>query len=216
MSKNYTSPKNNINLHYVENFLDKTTADTYFNILESGVTYNTDEQSQITIFGKKIMIPRKQVAYGDDGTSYKFSGVTVMAKRWTEDDKVGKTLLDIKKKVEEHTGKKFNFVLLNRYKDGDAYIGPHRDDEKELGDDPAIACISFGAERSLVFAPYRFIPLQDNQNLPLTNDKLNVPLKHGSLCVMLDKTNTFWTHTIPKKSSIKLPRVSLTFRYIHM
>lgn len=100
MSKNYTSPKNNINVHYVDNFLNKTEADKHFNILEKGVIYNTDEQSQITIFGKKIMIPRKQVAYGDEGTSYKFSGVTVMAKRWTNDDNddVGKTLLEIKKK----------------------------------------------------------------------------------------------------------------------
>ena len=138
-----------------------------------------------------------------------------MANPWDDNTILSKTLQKIKTKVEEYTGKTFNFVLLNRYKDGESYIGAHRDDEKELGDDPSIACITFGAERDFVFAPYRFIPLPD-PNLELTNNKINIVLEHGSLCVMLDKTNTYWTHCIPKRSKIKLPRVSLTFRLIHL
>jgi alkylated DNA repair dioxygenase AlkB len=214
-TKSYTSILNNINVHYYGNFIDENKADEYFNILEQNVVYNTDEQSQVTVFGKKHVIPRKQVAFGDEGTSYGFAGVTVMANQWTGNDILSKILQEIKTKVEEYTGKTFNFVLLNRYKDGDSYIGAHRDDEKELGDDPAITSVSFGAARELVFAPYRFIPLAD-PNLELNNDKLSIVLEHGSLCVMLDKTNTYWTHCIPKRAKIKTPRVSLTFRLIHL
>lgn len=220
-SKAYSSLKNNINVHYYDKFLDEKVADKYFNVLENNVTYNTDEQSQVTIFGKKHVIPRKQVAFGDAGTSYKFAGVTVSANSWSNDDILCKTLLEIKQKVEDCTMKKFNFVLLNRYKDGNSYIGAHRDDEKELGNDPTIACISFGSKRDLVFAPYKFIPFPEttcdpNINIPLVNDKLKITLDHGSLCVMLDKTNTYWTHCIPKKTGIIVPRVSLTFRFIHV
>jgi alkylated DNA repair dioxygenase AlkB len=216
-TKSYSSIINNIDVHYYNNFLDKDTAYRYFNILEQNVIYTSDEESKVTVYGKKHVIPRKQVAFGDFGTSYNFAGVTVAANPWTNvDDILCKTLLEIKNKVEEYTGKKFNFVLINRYKDGESYIGAHRDDEKELGDDPSIACVTFGAERPIVFAPYRFIPLPEpnNINLPLVNDKLSVILEHGSLCVMLNKTNTFWTHMIPKRSKIKTPRVSLTFRLI--
>jgi alkylated DNA repair dioxygenase AlkB len=216
MSRQFTSLKNNINVHCYDNFLDKQTADEYFDVLEKNVVYNTDEQSQITIFGRKLTIPRKQVAFGDDGTSYKFSGVKVDANKWNEDNILCKTLLKIKDKVETTTNKKFNFVLLNRYKNGDSYIGAHRDDEKELGDNPTIACVSFGTERNLVFAPYKFIPLPEADPLPLVKGKLPIPLKHGSLCVMLDKTNTYWTHCIPPKKNIEIPRVSLTFRYINL
>ena len=107
--------------------------------------------------------------------------------------------------------------MLNKYKDGESYIGHHRDDEKELGNDPAIACVTLGAERDFIFTPYKFIPIpEQNNELPLVNDKLSILLEHGSMCVMLDKTNTFWTHSIPKRTKIKTPRISLTFRFIHL
>lgn len=214
-TKTFTSLTNNINVHYYDKFFDKNKADSYFNVLEQNVVYNSDEESQVMVYGKKHVIPRKQVAFGDLGTSYNFAGVTVAANPWNNNDVLSNALLEIKAKVEEYTGKKFNFVLLNKYKDGESYIGHHRDDEKELGNDPAIACVSFGAERDFVFAPYRFIPIANN-NLPLVNDKLSMVLGHGSLCIMLDKTNTFWTHSIPKRAKIKTPRISLTFRFIHV
>jgi len=222
MSKSYSSLKNNINVHYYDKFFDKKVADNYFDILEKNVVYNSDEESQVTVHGKKHVIPRKQVAYGDLGTSYKFAGVTVLSKSWSGDDILSKTLLEIKNSVEICTRQKFNFVLINRYKDGESYIGAHRDDEKELGDDPTIAGVSFGAERDVVFAPYRFIPIPDPKGcltantLPLVKDKLRVNLGHGSLFVMLDKTNTYWTHSIPKSAKVNGPRVSLTFRYINL
>ncbi|XDV20404.1 hypothetical protein PO909_025737 [Leuciscus waleckii] len=60
---------------------------------------------------------------------YSFSGVHLLAKPWTP------TLEHIRDAVTKATGHTFNFVLINRYKDGHDHMGEHRDDEREL--DPA-------------------------------------------------------------------------------
>ena len=49
-----------------------------------------------------------EVAYGDPGLTYTFSGVTIPAKPWTP------LLLQIKEHIESTTEKVFNFVLVNR------------------------------------------------------------------------------------------------------
>ena len=90
-------------------------------------------------------IPRNQAAYGDEGISYKYSGVTVTAKEWTP------TLREIRGKVESATGKRFNFVLVNRYKDGRDYVGEHKDDEKDLEESYPIASVTLGATRDFYF-----------------------------------------------------------------
>jgi alkylated DNA repair dioxygenase AlkB len=79
------------------------------------------------------------------GLSYTFSGVTVHPKTWTP------VLTEIKERVEFEVGRKFNFVLVNRYKNGQQHIGEHRDDEKDLLPDSPIASVSFGQEREFVF-----------------------------------------------------------------
>ncbi len=42
---------------------------------------------------------------------------------------------------------KFNFVLVNRYENGNNTIGPHRDDEKDLLPYSSIAMITFGSHK---------------------------------------------------------------------
>jgi alkylated DNA repair dioxygenase AlkB len=58
-------------------------------------------------------------------------------------------LLAIKEKIELVAGVKFSSVLLNRYRDGKDYVSWHADDEKELGKNPVIASVNFGASRRL-------------------------------------------------------------------
>ena len=50
-----------------------------------------------------------QVAFGDDGLSYTFSGHTVPAKPWLP------FLIQIRDEITRVTGYSFNFVLINRY-----------------------------------------------------------------------------------------------------
>jgi alkylated DNA repair dioxygenase AlkB len=82
-------------------------------------------------------------------------------------------------------------------------MGWHADDEKELGQNPTIASLSFGATRTFQMQ-HRFQKLIPKQGIAL-ND--------ASLLIMQDETQHFWKHQIPKQKN-KGPRINLTFRKI--
>ncbi|QKF93760.1 alpha-ketoglutarate-dependent dioxygenase alkB-like [Fadolivirus algeromassiliense] len=208
-SKYISSLIDGINVHYTPEFINKHKADKYYHILEKELIYNDAKDSQVKLYGKTFDIPRKQVAYGDPGTFYRFSGNAVYARSWDDKNQITTIIKNIKHKVEIYTGQIFNFVLINRYEDGDQYINFHQDDERELGKDPTIVGVSFGAQREILFKPYFFIP----QKVP---KKISLELEHGSIFVMYAPTNDYWMHSIPKRAHVKTPRISLTFRYLHL
>uniref|UniRef100_A0A8P4FWP3 DNA oxidative demethylase ALKBH2 n=1 Tax=Dicentrarchus labrax TaxID=13489 RepID=A0A8P4FWP3_DICLA len=123
----------------------KEEADHLLKQLEEEVVYSTGEEAKVQIFGKVYDIPRKQATYGDAGLTYTYSGVARLACPWTP------TLEYIRDAVTKATGQTFNFVLVNRYKDGRDHMGEHRDDEKELDPLCPIASVSLGAPRDFVF-----------------------------------------------------------------
>ena len=53
----------------------------------------------------------------------------------------------LKEQIEKISNTNFNSVLMNWYRDGEDYINWHTDAEKELGQNPIIASINFGATR---------------------------------------------------------------------
>lgn len=204
--KSITSLQDNFNVMYHHKLFDEKTATKYFNILKEHLVYNTDEMSKVKIHGKEISIPRKQVAYGDKNAFYEFSGTKVDAKSWhTPNDIVCSVIKKIKYYVELFTNNKYNFVLINRYDNGNNYIGFHSDDERNLDKSSGIVGVSFGAEREFQLVPKNFVPV----NIP---SKISLILHHGSIIHIGDPTNTFWKHSIPKSSKIKQIRISLTFR----
>lgn len=180
-------------------FYSKPEADEIFNKLETDVVYN--EGSTVVVFGKTYNIPRKQVAYGDPGLSYKFSGTEVPAKPWIP------IISQIKADIEESTGLSYNFCLVNRYKDGSNHIGYHKDDEKDLDENSSIASVSFGATRKFCF--------QYDKKIAGKNLTHKIDLVHGTLCIMYNPTNKYWKHSIPSEASVKKPRINLTFRKIN-
>ena len=62
-------------------------------------------------------------------------------------NKFNETLNNIKENVELLSNSSFNCVLLNLYRNGQDSNGWHSDNEKELGENPTIASVSFGYER---------------------------------------------------------------------
>jgi DNA oxidative demethylase len=206
--KSISSITDKINVQYFTNILGtKDAANEAYEILDKDTVYNSDAESMVFIMGKYIKIPRKQVGYGDKGTTYSFAGTTVTAKSWDDNSRLSKLLLRIKHKVELLCGAKFNFVLINRYENGDQYINFHTDDEKELGKTPVIAGVSFGAERDVLFKSIK--------GTEIMKPVQELLLEHGSLFVMYHPTNDYWKHSIPKRANINTPRISLTFRYIY-
>lgn len=208
----YGSPKDKLFLIYYKSFIPKQIATHYFNLFESTIVYNSAEESKIKIFGKEHEIPRKQVAYGEDGTFYNFSGIRVNAISWHQNNELCKTLLKLRALVNKHFGCNFNFVLINRYADGNDYIGPHADDEKDLSGDSPIVGLTFGAERD-----FQFKNIKTGLNYEFSKGKnKSLVLYHGSCISMQYPTNQFWKHSLPKRAGVKSPRISLTFRVMNI
>ncbi len=145
-----------------------------------------------------IMQPRLTAWYGDPDKKYSYSGITMAPTNWTT------PLMAIKSRVDDCAGVQFNSVLLNYYRDGKDSMGWHRDNEKELGLNPVIASVTFGASRNFQLRHYR-----DKKSL------VQVSLQHGSLLLMKGATQHFWEHQLPKTTKVMSPRLNMTFRVIY-
>ena len=153
------------------------------------------EARHIILFGKEVPQPRLACWYGD--LAYSYSGITLDPRPMTP------TLLEIKQRCEEATSTQFNSVLVNLYRDGQDSMGLHADDEPELGSEPVIASVSFGAERNF------------RLRHRLTKELQQVSLASGSLLVMSGLSQACWMHDIPKTKKFVEPRINLTCRYIN-
>ena len=153
-------------------------------------------QGEITLFGKHYPTPRLEAFYADENLNYSYSGQHLVRQDFNS------ILLEIKNKLEKKSGFTFNSVLANYYRDGLDSNGWHADNEKELGKNPLIASLSFGAER-------RF-DLKHSTSIK----RLHLPLKEGSLLIMGGEIQHHWKHQIAKSKRINSGRINLTFRTI--
>lgn len=196
MKKNFTLIKSvNLSVKYIENFFNLDESQLYMRNLTQSVLWRREK---IKMWGKEIVTKRRIAWYADDGKSYTYSGSTFFPSQWNN------VLLQLKEKVENYSEIKFNSVLLNEYPNGEVGMGWHSDDEKELGTDPIIASLSFGANRDFIF--------KHKTDRSIENVKLH--LKSGSLLLMLGSTQHYWKHSLPKRLKVKEPRINLTFRNI--
>ena len=181
-----------IELH--EHFFDAQESGSIMQALISEIDW---KQYQIKIFGKTLDQPRLTAYYGGGHPYYAYSNIKLQPIPFTP------ILLSIKNKIEALTLEKFNGVLLNYYRNGDDSMGWHADDEKELGTNPVIASLSFGASRNF----------QLQHSLDKSISKATIVLNDASLLIMKGETQHFWKHQIPKQKN-KGPRINLTFRKI--
>jgi len=154
-------------------------------------------QDKFNMYGKEIYLPRFSAWYGDQDKTYSYSGIDLKPNKWN------KGLLYIKEKIETFANTKFNSVLMNWYRDGNDYINWHSDAEKELGKNPVIGSVNFGATRRFLIRNYYDKSI-----------KLEFPLKHGTLLIMSGALQHFWQHSVPKEKKVKGNRINLTFRNI--
>jgi len=164
-----------------------------FQLLEKETPWAEED---VVIFGKAYKQPRLIAWYGEH--AYSYSGSQLQPKPWTE------TLLMIKKMVEERTGKTFNSVLVNYYRNNRDSMGFHSDDEEELGPQPVIVSLSLGVIRRFVLKHRFRKDVADVQIL----------LESGRLLLMQGDTQANWKHGVPKETKPSGPRINLTFRNI--
>jgi alkylated DNA repair dioxygenase AlkB len=141
-------------------------------------------------------LPRLNAWFADAGLKYAYSGLSHTGTGWLPE------LEELKREVEAAAHASFNSLLLNFYRDGTDSIGFHTDAEPELGVDPVVATVSFGAEREFVLKHKR------------AKETRTYRLGHGSLLVMGGTLQHHWLHALPKTDETVGARISLTFRRI--
>lgn len=179
---------------FFPNFFSRLESDQLFTSLLDNIKW---QQDSIRFYGKDICIPRLTAWYGDKNKSYTYSGIPMKPYVWT------KELLQIKERIEKKAEVEFSSVLLNRYRTGDDSVAWHCDDEPELGINPVIGSVSFGASRQ-----FKLRHLEEKE---LIRD---VELNNGSFLLMKGETQHKWEHCVPKTKKKIGERINLTFRVI--
>lgn len=165
-------------------------------MLHALLTETPWRQDSLNFGGKPVLVPRLQAWYGD--RRYGYSGLKLAPLPWTP------VLDGIRRKISQAAQLEFNSVLVNYYRDGNDSVAWHSDDERELGPDPRIASLSLGATR-------RF----ELKHRTRKQTRMSMPLENGSLLLMGSGLQRHWMHQLPKEAGITLPRINLTFRFIH-
>ncbi|MFN3713182.1 MAG: alpha-ketoglutarate-dependent dioxygenase AlkB family protein [Alcanivoracaceae bacterium] len=155
------------------------------------------EQPSIRLFGHWHPIPRLQCWCADAGADYRYSGRQLPRTDWTPE------LSALRSMTSAMTGKPFNSVLVNLYRDGRDSMGWHADDEPELGPTPWIASWTFGAPRDFVL-----------RRKGETRISHSMRLQHGQLLLMSPAVQHCWQHALPRRTRVAGDRMNLTFRYV--
>jgi alkylated DNA repair dioxygenase AlkB len=150
----------------------------------------------IRMWGREFVSPRLVAWYGDEGTTYLYSGIQHEPIPWTP------LLADLRRRVEEATDARFDSVLVNYYRGERDSVAMHSDDEKELGPEPVIASLSVGETRTFVM----------RHKTDRSQKTRRLMLESGSLLLMQGPTQRCWQHGVPKEKRPCGPRVNLTFR----
>ena len=180
---------------YYENFLDASRSESIFDELLEQTQWQQDD---IKVFGKVYPQPRLTALYASNDKPYSYSNLTMYPKPFTP------LLLELRDEIKKVTPEDFTTVLLNQYRDGSDSNGWHADDEKELGQNPVIASLSFGAVRDFKF--------REKTN---KSNTYKMQLQPGSLLLMKGSTQHLWQHQIPKTKKEVGKRINLTFRVLN-
>ena len=155
------------------------------------------EQHRVRIFGRELDAPRLSCWVGDAGAAYTYSRVRFAPRPWTP------ALAALRGWLQAQLAAPFNAVLCNLYRDGRDSMGWHSDDEPDLGPEPVIASLSFGAVRR-----FRLRHRHD------ASRRLELDLAPGSLLLMRGATQRHYRHDLPRSARVQAPRLNLTFRRI--
>lgn len=216
-----------LDLLYFEPFIPKYLERQVFQFLRSELPfYRVEYKIKRGGVETQIRTPRYTTVFGLDETSrFDESGDIVDAKSGekVQIDKdyakysprpIPKCLDDLRRSTEAATGCKFNFCLVNYYASGSDSISYHSDDERFLGELPAIASFSLGARRDFLM---KHKPIAPNENTPPPPETkpIKLPLASGDMILMRGTTQANWLHSIPKRTGKNADdggRINITFR----
>jgi alkylated DNA repair dioxygenase AlkB len=149
---------------------------------------------KIMIYGKECSQNRSIGFFSDTSIGYKYSGKIAESQKMTE------SLLILLNKVNTLLKADFNGILINKYENGNDYIGPHSDDERML-DKIGVVSISYGAVRTF--------RIRNKKDKSIEKDISTIP---NTIFHMGGDFQKEFTHEIPKEKKILQERYSFTFR----
>jgi alkylated DNA repair dioxygenase AlkB len=156
-----------------------------------------EERPTLMIFGKICHQNRNVGFFSDESIGYNYSKKLMPSKPLTA------SLLELLNLINVMFDTSYNGILVNKYNDGNDYIGAHSDSDVGL-DKKGIAgviCVSYGEERN-----FRIRTKIDKQIV------LNANASHCSILHMGGNFQEIYTHEIPIQKKLKNVRFSLTFR----
>lgn len=152
------------------------------------------ENPQINIYGNSAIQHRSIGFFSNDSIGYYYSGQLAKSQVLTDNLSILLNKINIK------FGSKFNGILVNKYINGNDYIGAHSDDETSL-DKCGVVCISYGAVRK-----FRI------KNKITKKTIVDIPTISNNILHMGGDFQKEFTHEIPIEKKIKDVRYSFTFR----
>jgi len=202
MTENKLYKDNQSLFHYIPNFINKDEELDLFNYLQKTDDFIATAQYPSTIY-------RYQKWYQTEQKYF----CPIWNKRFPHwqsfkiDDKITNIINRLQLFIDSYhdiSKPKINSCLINKYPDGNHFIGPHRDSVLSFGETPTIINLSLGATRTLLFEN----PIE---NAIENKNNFSFELESGSLFIMAGESQNNYLHSI-KKSDCKNTRYSLTFR----
>jgi alkylated DNA repair dioxygenase AlkB len=171
-------------VRYIPGFLDGAVAGELFMELGRSTTWRADSRM---MYGRRVLVPRETAARGED-----------CPQTWSP------TLRRVRACIEAELGTAFDYVFINRYRNGNDSVAWHNDDDAQADPRRVIASLSLGATRTFELRPLR--------SSGLNHKKIAVALADGDLIVMQGETQLNYEHRVPKEPRIAGERINLTFR----
>ena len=183
-------------LDFYEKFFDVEESDRCFDEL---MKISLTSKHKVVNEDKEIEIPRKIGYFSNLGEDYAYANLVLKGQVWEP------VLLKIKAELEGRLNCEFNSVLVNLYRDGNDTIDWHSDAEKQLGENPTIASVNFGASRLFKF----------KEKKKGEKAKFEYLLEHGTVIVMKNECQTKYLHSIRRDHTVVKPRFNLTYRKVN-
>lgn len=154
-----------------------------------------DYHPEIKVFGKICHQQRSVGFYSDSSHGYNYSTTITPSKA------MHPALQELLDYVNAKFNAEFNGILVNKYENGEEYIGKHSDDETGLQPECGVIAMSFGAVRKF--------RIRDKATGKIVMD---VPTEPTQIIQMAGHFQKEFTHEIPMEKKIKKSRYSFTFR----
>ncbi|CAI6332155.1 unnamed protein product [Periconia digitata] len=211
-----------LDMVYYQPYIPRSIADGMFEFLRQELFFY---RVQYTIkrggAPTAINTPRFTTVFGVDATSrFTEDGGLVDAKTGKGIEKgrykctprpIPQCLGLLKDLTEGATGCEFNFCLVNYYADGKDSISYHSDDERFLGELPAIASFTLGAKRDFLMK-HKPIPPSTTGESVVEPKQIKLTLGSGDMVLMKGETQRNWLHSVPKRAGEQGGRINITYR----